>query len=310
MDQSELKKCLSGAELGELIDGAFASWQAGIPDPRFRRRTPRLKVSARKPLSIVAYRFEGRDFGVTRQAKLVDVSADGLGILFDRDVPVGAQMCFSFLDDAGECGYGWARVVSRNPHAEGFRIGLEFEEDAHSLDLDETDPDRAVDPAEAKPYWVWAARFRRALRFGWQVVARRDNCRKELTRVADGATVRLVVHVKLTRFNATLFVNERKVVCQSGVLLDRLRSLWTDAAMPTMIHLEGEGFSAWATLRANEVTRCRLDLSASRLQERCQELLFGSSHSIGRDSGQAGDQQHFHSSRANAGASGSWLRDS
>jgi hypothetical protein len=46
-------------------------------------------------------------------------------------------------------------------------------------------------------------------------------------------------------------------------------------ALPTMVHLEGGGFSAWATLQANAVTYCNLDLSLPLKLQACSQVMSG-----------------------------------
>ena len=270
----DASNCLSGEELAELLEQVFATWQGGRRDGR-RRRTPRMDVQSGKSLNVVAYRFEGRDFGVARPAKLADLSADGLGIEFDLEIPVGAQMCFSFRNDQGEQSFGWARVTNTRPVGDGFKIGLEFDGDAQSLDPEASEEKDVRFGLVQQRLAAWLDRGKLGFRAAWAVVVRRRDARRELIREADGVTARFIVDVKLTRYNASLFVGGRRVSKQSGVLLDRLYNLWSDAALPTMIHLEADGFSAWATMRPHQVTRCRLDLSVAGLQDRCQRLVFG-----------------------------------
>lgn len=283
MATEELNKCVSGSELAELIEQAFVTWQGGARGRRSgshrhdRRRTPRVDVLSGKYLYIIGYRFEGKDFTVDRPARLVNMSADGLGIEVDQEVPVGAQMCFSFRNDRDRdgTGFGWARVANMQSGDRGFKIGLDFDEDARSLDPEATDDLDVGFGLLVNTLATWVHGFKLGLRKGLEVLARRCEARRELTREVDGKTARFVVDVKLSRYHASLFVDGRRVVSQSGVLLDRLLNLWTDAALPTMIHLEGEGFSAWATMRPHKVLRSSLDLSVAGLENRCRRLVFG-----------------------------------
>lgn len=84
-----------------------------------------------------------------------------------------------------------------------------------------------------------------------------------------------LVEVGPACYIATWYVDGKKIVSRSGALRHRLRILLYDTPVPTMISLEGGGFSAWAILRPDNVTHCTLDLSLPKKHQTCSQVLRG-----------------------------------
>lgn len=307
--RQDLSGCITMEGLSRLFDDAFDTWQSESARPDGCRRTPRIPVRGAKPLFVVSYTYDGREVDLNRPATLVDISADGLGIALDQALPVGAAVRFAFGNQAGQQNHGIAFVAHVTGRANDYCVGLTFGEDARSIDV-------ASPALEIKRHYQatreWPGRlehFRRMASFARRVVTQRHFARKELNKNIDGKKILFVVEAKLFRYSATLFVEGRKVVSQSGALNDRLRGLFCDATLPTVIHLQGCGFSGWATLRANTVMACSLDLSLQRKQQICSQALQTVSElaellsPVGRDQGTSTPESSVGSRRASASES-------
>ena len=275
MKRHDLSGCVTNEELAQLFDSAFATWRSDSTDPEGRRQTPRIAAGGVKPIFVVSYACAGREVELNRRATIADISADGLGVVLDEPVPVGSMVLFAFDGRGGKRSYGVASAVRATRHDDGARIGLTFLEDAESLEVDPSGDEVEGESLPAQGWQRGFLRLREAAAVACRVLARRQRARKMVGKVVDGKAAWLVVEAKLFRYTATLSVGGWEIVRQSGVLRDRFRSLFCDMALQTMVHLEGGGFSAWATLQANAVTYCNLDLSLPLKLQACSQVMSG-----------------------------------
>jgi len=259
MDPEKHHVCVTREELAGLFEEAFARWHSGPGDPDGRRQTPRIPLLGSRLIRVVSYVHGGREVALNRSAAILDISADGLGIELDEAVPLGAVICFAFDGAGSERSLGVASVVHLAEHGDGFALGLSFGEAAGSLDVDLAGREATAPPALRCRRHRGFERLRAAADRAYHVLTRRGGKRRELRRKINDQAVRFVVEAKLFRFTACLFVDGRKIVSQSGALNDRFHNLISDAALPTMVSLHGDGFSAWATLQANSVMDCSLE---------------------------------------------------
>lgn len=275
MTQQDISGCATKEELASLFDNAFATWHSGGPEPTGHRETPRIPGGEVKPLFVVSYTYNGREVWLNRRAKIADISADGLGVALEEPLPVGASLRFAFDSQNGERSSGVATVVRLTRTEGGYRIGLTFTENAKSLDVDPF-PDRVETHSVSTAGWRRLFdQFREAVTARYRVLTQRRFACWRAERCVDGQQALFFVEAKLFRYVAALFVDGKKIVSQSGVLRHRLRNFLYDMAIPTMISLEGGGFSAWATLRPNTVTHCTLDLSLQAKHQMCSRVLQG-----------------------------------
>jgi hypothetical protein len=257
----DLAGCLTNEDLARLFERAFGTWQEGQAEQKCRRQTPRIKADVAKPIFLVSYAYDGREVELNRRAYVVDISADGLGIALPDPLPVGAVACFAFDGLTGMRNYGAALVVRSASHEDGFRIGLSFAESAQSLELGEPAMEAAVCRATLKGCEQGFERLRERACAAYRTVTQRHHARKILETSVYDRKASFIVEAKLFRYTAALVVEGREVVRRTGALRARLQNLFCEAAKPTLIHLQGGGFAAWATVQANEVTDCSLDIS-------------------------------------------------
>lgn len=275
MESKDERDCVTIEELALLFDDAFAHWSADEPDDDGRRQTPRVAVRDAKPIIAVSYTHEGKTIELDGAARIVDVSADGLGVLWPEQLPVGARVLFQLGGRDGDGGQGVATVARSTRQRDGFHIGLAFVDDAASLE-DQT-PGDAGD-AVLVPARGWRGRYdftRNAVLAVHRVVTRREGARRSVRRSMDGREALFVVEAKLFRFTAFLYIDGKKVASRTGMLNNRACNLFSDSVPPTMINLEGGDFSAWAVLRANAVPYCELDLSLRCKHRLCMKVLDG-----------------------------------
>ena len=122
--------------LADLFDDAFGSWQAKPPTQDDLRQTPRIAVEGCKPLLVVSYTHEGRRTELWQQARILDISADGMGVVLAEGPPVGATLQFCFHDESGARSDGIASVMRVASHEDGYHVGLVFSESAGTLDME------------------------------------------------------------------------------------------------------------------------------------------------------------------------------
>ena len=267
--RQDLSGCVTNEELAQLLNDAFSSWQADPGDAQGRRDTPRIPAGDVKPIFLVSYAYGGRDFVLNHRVTILDISADGLGIVLAQPLPIGAVVCFAFDGRTAERYYGVALVVRVGKCQDGYEVGLTFIENAHSLDIEPSADEAQATVLLPHGRLPGSRRLREASAVVCRALARRNSSRRTVEKSVYGKKASFVVEVKLFRYTAALFVDGRSIVRRSGVLRDRLRNLVTVDAVPTMVHLEGSGFSAWATLRPRAVTDCSLDLRLQLKQQIC-----------------------------------------
>lgn len=259
--------CITNDELAELFEQAFGRWRSCPHDARGRRETPRVLTREGKSIFAASCAYDGRDVTLNRRAEIVDISADGLGIVLPEPLPVGAIVCFAFDNDSGERNYGVALVVRSARVDDGHRIGLVFTENARSLEVDSSTDEAEACPDRAEERHGDFHRLRKAAAAARRVITQRGSAQRTLRTNVYDKRASFIVEAKLFRFTAALWVEGKRIVRRSGMLRDRLGNLFCDAAIPTLIHLKGGGFSAWATMQANAVTDCRLGPSLSLKQQ-------------------------------------------
>ena len=259
--QRDQRNCVSERELDDLFSKAFAEWTADDPNNDSRRQTPRLPVRDVMHIFVVSYIHGDRVVELNGAARIVDISADGLGIFWSKPLPIGARVRFQFSGGDGEPCQGMATVARSTKWDDGYHIGLTFLGDAASLDADAPVETGDLPFVPTPGLRGWLDRLRQTFHAARQIVTRRESSRREARRSMDGAEGLFVVEVKLFRFTAALYIDGRKVVQHTGRLNHRIRNLLSDSMPPTMIALESGDFSAWAMLRANAVTYCKLDFS-------------------------------------------------
>ena len=270
LKRQDLSGCVTNEELAQLLNDAFSSWQAGTGDVRGRRDTPRIPARDVKPIFLVSYAYGGRDFALNHRVTIVDLSADGLGIVLAQPLPIGAVVCFAFDGRTAERYYGVAIVVRVARCQDGYDVGLTFIDNARSLDVEPPADETQKTVSSPRARLPGLRRLKEASAVACRALARRKLSRRTVEKSVYGRKASFVVEAKLFRYTAALFVDGRSIICRSGVLRDRLRNLVTVESGPTMVHLQGGGFSGWATLRPWAVTDCSLDLSMQLKQHiRC-----------------------------------------
>ncbi len=265
--------CVTQEELARLFDEAFAEWSASDQGDDNRRHTPRITLQDVKPIIVVCYTHEDRTVELNGAARILDISADGMGVLWAQPLPVAARVRFALGSGDGQENQDVATVQRSTNREDGYHIGLTFVGDAASLEAET--PDDTVGTASV-PAEGWRGRcdlVKNALLAAYRVVTRREAARQEVRRSVGGSEGLFVVEAKLFRFIASLYIDGRKIADQTGRLNNRIGNLFSDSAPPTMINLEGGDFSAWAMLRANAVTYCNLDLSLPCKHRLCMSVL-------------------------------------
>ena len=89
--QLDPRAYITKEELADLFDDAFGRWQAEQPTQDDLRQTPRIAVEKCRPLLVDSYTHEGRRTELRQQARILDISADGMGVALTEAPPVGAQ---------------------------------------------------------------------------------------------------------------------------------------------------------------------------------------------------------------------------
>ncbi len=249
MAKRELGNCITTEQLATLFDSAFTKWQAGLSDGDRRRGTPRIPVEDVKPLFVASY--TARNVPLNCRATIMDVSADGIGIILPDPVPIGAIIRVAFENEQGEHSFGLAEVAFSSRCEGGFRVGLRFQENVNAID--------AQDAAWTQG-WLPFRRLQQAGTAALRKLTARQGSIRSLERTVDGNRVELLVEAKLFRYAAALWVNGDKVASQSGMLRDRVRNLFGQSGPPTAVVLTGGGCSARALLQPNAVVDCGIDV--------------------------------------------------
>lgn len=108
--------------------------------------------------------------------------------------------------------------------------------------------------------------------------------RGQLDYVRCGRRAVFVVKVKPFRYQTLLLADGRRVASHSGALKNRLGSVVSTSAAPTVVHLQAGGFSGWASLRPGRIVDCGLNLCVeiNQAMRRCPEV---SAEQSGEDAG-------------------------
>ena len=273
MCRQDLSDCLMTEELGRLFDEAFAKWQTEASGSNGGRQTPRIAIEEAKPLFVSSYIHKGREIELSCRATLVDISADGLGILLNRAPPLGSTVRFAFENRMKEPNHGVALVAHTTRNGADYRVGLTFGEDACSVDVTSPNLEVKKDHQAARGWRRLLKYLQKLICFAHEGITQREFARKELEKSFDGKKASFVVEAKLTRYSAALFIEGQKVASRSAPLPNRLRSLFSDTATPAVVYLEAGDFAGWATLRPNTVMACTLDLSLERKHQMCRHAL-------------------------------------
>lgn len=240
--------------MARVLDEAFEAWAAAGDQLDGLRRTPRVAVDGLPPLPVTGYAYAGGLVELHEEARIVDVSADGIRIAMSQAMPVGAIAYFALSGDRGDVQFGTAAVARCAATSDGFDLGLRFTEDAESIEITEAERTGGVRSGDS-PRCVYIARkAHECLNHVIGVLSSRVPSSVLLTESHQGNRASFLVTAKLFRYWAVLQVNGRRVADKRGALHDRFYNLMSSRARPTMLHLSGEGFSAWATLRPNGVT--------------------------------------------------------
>lgn len=247
LNHFDLTDCATREDLVQLFEEAFNQWKKNSIDSDERRGSPRLTANHIKPLFVVSYSFNGKEVELHRRIPIVDISADGLGVESHEPIPVGSSLCFAFENEQGERNFGIATVVRLLRHKNDYLIGLTFSENAQSINIDQSNSIR-------EPWCAW-------LTNGWHAwscirrnLTRRRYAHRILQKNLGGKLIRFDVRAKLFRYVATLYIDGQKVKTETMPLNDRLRNIYANDALPTIINLEADGFIVWATLQTNKVS--------------------------------------------------------
>ena len=246
LNHYNLDDCATKEDLVQLFETAFTQWKKNPFDPVDRRGAPRLVADHVKPLFVVSFSYDGKEVELNRRVSIVDISADGLGVEMEEPLPVGATLCFAFKSQEGDRNFGIASVVRLVRDNNNYHVGLTFLENARTLNIDQSAP-------VSEPYGVWLWKGLRTWLRILHALITRQHAHQSLQKMLADKQVRFDVEAKMFRYIATLYVDGRKVKTQIGPLNDRLRNLYSEEAMPTVISLEADAFVAWATLRTNKV---------------------------------------------------------
>lgn len=247
LNHFNLTDCATREDLVQLFEEAFDQWKKNSLDHVDRRGSPRLSADHIKPLFVVSYSYNGKEVELHRRVPIVDISADGLGVESLEPIPVGSSLCFAFENEQGERNFGVAAVVRLLRDKNNYLIGLTFSENAQSINIDQ--PKSLREPWGAlleKGCHAWSC-IRRNL-------TRRRYAHRSLQKNLDGKLIRFDIRARLFRYVATLYIDGQKVRTETGPLNDRLRNIYANDALPTIIHLEADGFVVWATLRTYKVS--------------------------------------------------------
>lgn len=240
--------------MARVLEDAFRAWNDVVPAGDDQRRTPRLSARDLPPLRIASYSIHGTDIECPSSARILDVSADGLRLSTKLPIPSGATVYFDLSSPEDEGRYGGATVVRCKHNGDSFDLGLQFSEDAGSLDVVDRTPSVQTSFAFVGPVRRVFANYVSRLNILYRVITGVAPSSVLLTANQARHSAMFFVEAKLTRFVATLFVDEREVASRRGPLNDRIRNLVSPHGESTMLQLSGAGFTGWAVLRPNAVT--------------------------------------------------------
>lgn len=247
LDQFNLNDCATKEDLVQLFEMAFQQWKKNPFDPVERRGTPRIPAEHIKPLFVVSYSYNGKETELYKKVPIMDISADGIGMEMEEPVPVGSALCFAFENRAGDRNFGIASVVRLIKKDHYYLVGLTFSENARKLNVEPTN-------AILEPCTAWLFKGFQAWEYLYQMLTRRRYAKRSLSKTLESRVVRFTIEVKMFRYLTTLSVDGQVIHKQIGPLNDRVRNLYSDDAMPTIISLEAGDYTAWATLRAYKIS--------------------------------------------------------
>ncbi len=249
--------------MARVLDDAFRAWNANTPCETDHRRTPRISAGNLPPLRIASFSIHNTTVECNESANIIDVSADGLHLSTRQAFPCGATVCFDLSSPDDEGHYGGATVVRCEHNGTFYDLGLQFGEDAGSLDVSEKIPSAHSTPEFFAPIKRFGARCISHLAFAYRVISGGAPSGILLTAHQGRHEAMFVVEAKLSRYTASLLVDDREIATRHGPLIDRFRNLISDKAEPTMLQLSGAGFTGWAVLRPNAVTAYSLTTDRS-----------------------------------------------
>jgi hypothetical protein len=154
--QEDLRDCVTARDLAELFNVAFGAWMSSGSHPSERRRTPRVALGDREYIYMVSYSHDGQETDRNHPVRIVDLSADGLGVALAEPVPVGASVRFAFASEGVQPDFGVARVARLVKQAEGYLVGVTFAESAHVLDVGGSSGEQEGSSSAAR---TWRRRF-------------------------------------------------------------------------------------------------------------------------------------------------------
>ncbi len=265
----DVKGCTSSLELSELIESAFATWSN--PDAKStagKRKTPRIKVKTAKTLFVVSYTHDHEEKHLNAQAELADISADGLGIVMPKAIPVGATVRFALAGENGEPVFGYGSVARTTRRTRKHWIGLTFMDCADSLNIAESakESDRPASDSNA-PVKFFGQLGQRVAIAARRVLGGFTTVRT-ITRCDQEKRATFLVEARLLRYRATLDVDGKQVAFASWPLDGGPRKLSLAEPQPTVVQLEGDGFRATATVQPSAILSCDLEIGSETSGQR------------------------------------------
>ena len=264
-DKNELAGCMTESDLAQFFESAFVSWREADGVPLGSRRTPRIEECDGRELFVVSFTPEGAEEEVLNtRARVVDVSADGIGIELDHAVPTGATLRFAFESETGDRGYGEAVVARVIKRGDRYRVGLAFAEEAHALDVEHSGSIASAALQKCRNFSRWLGPMLTGLRRAFRALTHLGYTRRTLEKVSAKHTAIFTVESRLLRFRAALVVDGVKVSQCVGTHHQPIHNLFSESAEPTVITLEGSGFSARAIAKTQCIVEANLSAKATR----------------------------------------------
>lgn len=268
--RNDVMACVTSDELSEEIESAFAALNApGAGRGDGERQTPRIQIKNTKPLLVVSYTYEHEEQHLGVRADLVDISADGLGIILAKPIPVGATVRFALADENGEPVFGYASVARTARRNRKYWLGVTFMDSADSLDIEES-----TDTLDAPGQLLGAPRrtferMRQRLALFARTVLGGHRSTRTITRCDRGKRASFCIETKLLRYQASLDVDGTRVAFASWPLRSGSTNPFSHDRQPTFVQLEGGGFRATATVHPNVVLSCELEVGTQASGQRC-----------------------------------------
>lgn len=267
--RDDVKGCVSSGELSEVIENAFAALNGpGERRGGGKRQTPRIEVENAKPLLVVSYTYGQQEWQLGVRAKLVDVSADGLGIIVTKPIPVGATVRFALADENGAPVFGYAHVARTAYRNRRHWLGVTFMDRADSLDIDESTDTRYGPTRSSSALRRAFAQARSRLGFIARTVLGGYRSSRTITRCDRGKRASFRIEAKLFRYQASLDVDGTLVAFASWPLRSGPKKLFCTEHQRTYVQLEGAGFRATATVQPSVVLSCELEVGTGASGQR------------------------------------------